>query len=333
MSKRITCKHENCRVIQKEETYPVLGENTTIVANVKVCEDCGEEILDFELDEENLRRAYKKYKKNHALMTAEEISNLRKKYGISQRTLAALIGCSQATVVRYESGSIQNNTHNSIMHMLLKPENMAEILEMKEDELSKKEITTIRNALAHMDTPEVKLSGMLDNFSDYLYIKADQFSGFKEFDYYKYVEMIRYFAGKVRGNLYKTKLFKLLWYADMYFFREYTKSMSGMNYVHYPYGPVPKNYSLILGLMEKTGAINISSVDNPHGSGEVIKANVNYETERALSDEEYEILEEVIKKFGSLSAETISKKSHEEKGYMDTHDMELISYTYAMEME
>ena len=91
------------------------------------------------------------------VMTAEEISNLRKKYGISQRTLAALIGCSQATVVRYESGSIQNNTHNSIMHMLLKPENMAEILEMKEDELSKKEITTIRNALAHMDTHDMEL--------------------------------------------------------------------------------------------------------------------------------------------------------------------------------
>ncbi len=152
MSKNNTCKHENCRVIQKEETYPVLGENTTIVANVKVCDDCGEEILDFELDEDNLRRAYKRYKKNHALMTAEEISNLRKKYGISQRTLATLIGCSQATIVGYESGSIQNNTHNSIMHMLLKPENMAEILEVKEDELSKKEVTTIRNALTHMDS-------------------------------------------------------------------------------------------------------------------------------------------------------------------------------------
>ncbi len=80
------------------------------------------------------------------------------------------------------------------------------------------------------------------------------------------------------------------------------------------------------------GAISITNVETPHGSGEVIKANGKYETERALSVEEYEILAEVMKKFGALSAEAISKKSHQEKGYMDTHEMELISYTYAMEM-
>jgi YgiT-type zinc finger domain-containing protein len=72
------CKHKNFTVIQREETYPVLGENTTIIANVKVCDDCGEDVFDFELDEENLKRAFKKYKRNHALMTAEEICALRK---------------------------------------------------------------------------------------------------------------------------------------------------------------------------------------------------------------------------------------------------------------
>lgn len=65
MSMKMICKHENCSVIQKEETYPVLGEDTTIIANVKVCDDCGMEVLDFELDDDNLRRAYVKYNKNH----------------------------------------------------------------------------------------------------------------------------------------------------------------------------------------------------------------------------------------------------------------------------
>ena len=43
------CGHKNCKVIYKEETYPVFGVNTTIIANVKVCKDCGEEIFDFTL--------------------------------------------------------------------------------------------------------------------------------------------------------------------------------------------------------------------------------------------------------------------------------------------
>ncbi len=51
MNKRVVAwKHENFKIIQKEETYPVMGEDTTIVVNVKVCEDCGEEVFDFNLD-------------------------------------------------------------------------------------------------------------------------------------------------------------------------------------------------------------------------------------------------------------------------------------------
>ncbi len=334
MSKRaVVCEHENFKIIQKEETYPVMGEDTTIVANVKVCVDCGEEVFDFKLDEENLKRAYKKYKRNHALMTADEIYALRKKYNISQRTLATLIGCSQATVVRYENGNIQDNTHNNIMHMLLKPENMADILEIKEEELSQKEVASIKKSLVEMDSPEAKRLSMIDAFGEYFYIKSDQFSGFKEFDYNKFVEMIRYFAKNLRGKLYKTKLFKLLYYTDMYYFKDYTKSMSGMNYLHFPYGPVPRNYSLLLGLMEKTGAISITDVENMHGNGEVIIANEDYEDRGCLLDEELEVLNNVINKYGKLSAGAISECSHKEKGYIETKDMELISYKYAMEME
>lgn len=55
------CEHKNCKVIVKEETYPVFGVDTTIIANVKVCQDCGEEIFDYWLDGDNLKRAFKKY--------------------------------------------------------------------------------------------------------------------------------------------------------------------------------------------------------------------------------------------------------------------------------
>lgn len=61
---RMSCKHENYEVIQKEETYPVFGKPTTIIANVKVCKDCGEEVFDYKLDSDNLKRAYVKYEQD-----------------------------------------------------------------------------------------------------------------------------------------------------------------------------------------------------------------------------------------------------------------------------
>ncbi len=329
----VPCSHKNIRIIQKEETYPVLGENTTIMANVKVCNDCGTELFDFALDEDNLKRAFLKYKRNHALMTAKEICALRNKYNISQRTLATLIGCSQATIVRYENGNIQNNTHNNIMRMLQKPENMSDILAIKEEELSPKEVRSIRKALYNLNASDGGFSNAMEDFGEYLYIKPDRFSGFREFDFYKYIDMVKYFADNTKGRLYKTKLFKMLFYADMYFFREYTKSMSGMNYVHYPYGPVPRSYSFILGLMEKLGAISIVDVENQYGGGEAIVSNAGYSSGSVLAKDEIDILDWVISEFGSLSAGEISDRSHKEKGYIETGDMELISYLYAMEMK
>ena len=143
--------------------------------------------------------------------------------------------------------------------------------------------------------------------------------------------MICYFADKI-SELYKTKLFKLLFYSDMYFFRNYTVSMSGMNYVHQHYGPVPTEYSLLLGLIEKSGDIRIEEVATLYGIGEVVRGN-NQCMYSALSEDELEILDIVCRKFGSMSAREISDYSHKEKGYINTLNHEKISYKYAMDME
>ncbi len=326
------CKHKRFHVICKDETYPVLGEDITINARVKICDDCGAEVLDYELDNDNLNKAFRAYKRKHALLSAEEICALRKKYGISQRTLATLIGCSQATIVRYENGNIQDNTHNNIMRMLQRPENMAELLEIKEEELSQKEVQTIRNALSNLETACGDGVGLISNMGSYMHIKADQFSGFKEFDFSKFTDMVRFFSQKLEGKLYKTKLFKLLWYADMYYFRKFTKSISGMNYVHFPYGPVPREYSFLLGIMEKSGAISITDVENQYGYGEVIETGKEYALPNSLNADESDVLEMVLDEFGNLSAGEISERSHGEKGYTETRNNEMISYMYALDM-
>jgi YgiT-type zinc finger domain-containing protein len=63
------CKHQNYKIIQREETYPCYGVPTTIIANVKVCNDCGEDVFDFKLDDDNLKRAFEKYREEHYLIS------------------------------------------------------------------------------------------------------------------------------------------------------------------------------------------------------------------------------------------------------------------------
>ena len=121
---RLNCKHKEFDIISKEETYTVKGETITIIARVKVCRTCKEELFDMRLDSENLKKAYDIYRKRHNIMMTEEIIALRKKYGLSQRDFANIIGCTQATVVRYEKGAIPNETYNNILKLLANPDNM-----------------------------------------------------------------------------------------------------------------------------------------------------------------------------------------------------------------
>jgi putative zinc finger/helix-turn-helix YgiT family protein len=146
VSKR--CPHTDTYIIKKDETYDVKGEPVAVEANVRVCKKCNEEIFDMKLDTENLKQAYQKYKSAHGLLLAEDIMRIRNKYKLGQRTFAKLIGCTQATLVRYEKGTIQNDTHNRLILLMDNPENLRETYRKIQGEFSESECHKIELALA-----------------------------------------------------------------------------------------------------------------------------------------------------------------------------------------
>ena len=80
------------RIEKRTETYPVKGEDTTVLANVRVCGRCGKGVYDRALDSENLQTAYDLYRLNHHIISPAEIRSMRESYGLSQRSLGALLG-------------------------------------------------------------------------------------------------------------------------------------------------------------------------------------------------------------------------------------------------
>ena len=65
----------------------------------------------------------------------------------------------------------------------------------------------------------------------------------------------------------------------------------------------------------------------------VIEFRDDYKVSGSLTADEMHILDRVLQRFGTMTAAEISEQSHREKGYMETSDMDLISYTYAIDME
>ncbi len=101
---------------------------------------------------------------------------------------------------------------------------------------------------------------------------------------------------------------------------------------HLPYGPVPENVDIVLGTMAADHIAHIEvSYDNGFEKHQVIPEKDM--PEGVLSEDELAVLERVNHKFASFGSADISHYSHREKGYTDTKQGEIISYSYAKNME
>lgn len=323
-------KEVETKIITKKEAYDVCGETIEVDAQVLVCVECGEEFYSEELDNATLVRAYNEYRRKHKLLLPEEIKKIREQYGLSQRGFAKLLNWGDKTICRYENGSIQDKAHNSLLLFFRDPENMRMYLTENEVSLGERQKAKLLAAVEHLEQNKEYRTGR--RFLNLFFSKVPcEENGYRAFDYDKFCAMVLFFAHK-SSELLKTKLMKLLNYSDMIFYKENGISISGARYAHLPYGPVPENFDILLGTMAADHLAHIEVFfDNGYEKHQVIPEEEM--TDGILSDDELEVLERIYNKFKSFGSVDISNYSHRERGYVETEKGEIISYSYAKDIE
>lgn len=120
---------ENYKNINKIKTYEINGEKITCEVNVKICMVCGEELSGENTIDEELKIFREEYKRRHNLLTSEEIKDIRKKLGMTQKELANYLGFGEKTITRYELGQIQEVANDNLMRLALSTDTMHMVLE------------------------------------------------------------------------------------------------------------------------------------------------------------------------------------------------------------
>jgi putative zinc finger/helix-turn-helix YgiT family protein len=328
------CQHcglaSGTRLEKRSETYPVRGEDTTISADVRVCGKCGGDVYDKRLDSCNLRKAFDSYRNKHGVVTPDEIRSMRENYGLSQRSLGALLGWGEITIHRYENASLPDESHNQVLRLIQDPLNMERLFTHYGERLRSTTRKQLSDRLAELLTedPSGKVVELLARVARHK--EANLLTGFRPFAPETLMEMMVFYADKPGGVL-KTKLNKLLWYADFLHFRQHSVSISGAQYIHLPYGPVPDDYLAYLYSLCAEGALSIEEKDL---GGEFVGENI-----KALRtpDEDVlppagtarKVLEGVYQYFKNHSSKRISELSHKEEAYRRTEPQEPISYEFA----
>ena len=326
-----TCgKEVETKIITRPETFKVCGEEVTVEAQILVCAECGEELFCEELDSATLVNAYNEYRRRHKLLLPDEIKKIREQYGLSQRSFAKLLNWGDKTICRYENGSVQDKAHNSLLLFLREPENMRTYLTENEIALDERQKAKLLDTVEKLEQDTEYRVGR--RFFELFFSRIPcEENGFKGFDYEKLCAMVLFFAHK-SSELLKTKLMKLLNYSDMIFYKENGISISGLKYAHLPYGPVPENFDMLFGKMTADHIAHIEVFyDNGYEKHQVIpECDI---PDGVLSEEELDVLERIYVKFKDFGSVDISNYSHKEKGYSSTKKGEIISYSYAKNIQ
>ncbi len=287
----------------------------------RFCSKCNNLVYDEELDNEAAKKAIRE--KNKLLgVDPDKIIALRKKYNLTQEQFSKIIGCAKKTLISYEQGtSVPNDIYLVTLKMLLENPNIIKpMIESNLSRYSQEEYQKITSKLSIIYEEE-------DNKKENQ--ELSKYNGYTEYSLSKIKNLILYLS---QNTILKTKLLKEMFYCDFISYKNIGKSITGLEYKKYQFGPVPRNYEQILNKLIQSKSISLNLIiDSDYECNQI--SSIEKPNTKDFAKEELDIINRVIKYFKNYSSKKIVDYSHKEKAFTDTKENNLISYDYAFDIE
>ncbi len=308
-------------------------ETFEIVFHYYKCEDSGEQFTTTALDEVNMNQVYNQYRDKFNIPFPDEIIRIREKYGLSAVKMSEILGFGVNSYRQYESGEMPSIANAKLIQMVDDPKFFIDMVDLCGTIEKKGKEKYIQRAQLLVEERKRNIFNL--NFKEYLLGNhlADIYSGYRNPNFEKFTEMVVYFSEKIEP--FKTKMNKLLFYADFSMFKQSCFSISGVRYKAINMGPVPNNFQSIFEYLANQDIIDIYTTEFPNGYiGEQFKARNDRQFKMGLFSEiELETLEKVANIFKETSTNEIIKLSHLEEAWKKNEkEKNVISYEFAFEL-
>lgn len=142
----------------------------------------------------------------------------------------------------------------------------------------------------------------------------------------KFKQMYLYILSKFKKNgITKTKLAKLLYFADFRHFYNTLESMSGVLYRCKEYGPLADPFLELTEDMSENGEIKIECLSN--GANMIsIKSTTFNNNYNLLSQQELSEIDDICEKWKDIDTKQIVNYTHQQKPWMACRKDEIIPY-------
>jgi len=331
-------KNHKVGIYQEDNTVIIKKQPVKYLETYYYCPSSKEEFYPSNILDKNLLSTRDNYRKSNNLLTSSRIKEIRRSYGLNQKEFSNILGWGDITIQRYENKAIQDTTYDEVMRrakidrLFLFEElkkNKERFSDQRFNEISTFLIGSIKRDQANYLKKEAIKAMYIE------YGEPSDFNGMKILDLNTVEQVLRFFT-QFSSDLYKTKLLKLLWYADFYNYKNYGVSVSGLVYMHRQYGAIPLGHNTILDAFGDSISVKEEFLGYKNGNQEKIAykiENIKKVEMNKLKPSEIASLEIVNKYFKNMGSKSISDHMHKEDAYKNTLDGNLISYKWAEKLK
>jgi len=274
-----------------------------------VCEDTGEQFTTTEQDTLQFNDLYSQYRIRHGIPFPDEIKEIRQNYGLNYSQISRILGFGANQYAKYEAGEVPSESNGKMIAAIKDKSVLLGLLKGCKHVFPASEYDRILTAISMSDIKEDEHSPL------YQIIFRDSnrtvFNGYGYKHIPKLFDMVRYVVSR-HGEVFPTKLNKLMFYADFSHYRKTGLSISGLQYRALNFGPVPDHYATIYD--------NVPGVDKKlieaHDMVSTLLTCDNCGECDNLSDSEKESIDYVVEKLRPLTVSQIIELSHEETGWL-----------------
>jgi DNA-binding transcriptional regulator YiaG len=313
----------------KKEKIPFRKEEFEVIYHFY--EDQGHQFTTDETDEVTVQQVYNQYREKYKLPFPEQIQAIREKYQVSASKMSEVLGFGINVYRQYESGEVPNQSNARLIQLAKDPAEFRKLVLLSNAFNEKEQEKILKRVEGLIQEEKSYFSQLIIN--DYLLCNDTEPSsknGYVLPNLEKIQNVIIYLVEHIVP--WKTGLNKLLFYTDFAHYRNYGKSIMGLQYRAIPLGTVPSNYDRILANVVEKELVQVEYVQFNNGNvGENYKPNPLHPfDENLFSELELETLRSIVGGFKGKTTSQIVKQNHQEKAWIDNYEHKgLVDYGYA----
>lgn len=290
------------------------GEVFPCIKEYWECGDTGERFTTTEGDQNCYIQATNQYRVAHGIPFADEIVGMRKRYRLSARKIAKILGIGYNQYRGYENGDVPSESNGKLMRSISSPVVMRDMIYNSADimgESSTKEIIGHLNQLISQAEDNIIMAHELKRIFG---VTRGAENGYAHLSIEKLKNLLLYVLQRCE-NVWVTKMNKLLFYIDFISYRDNGYAISGLSYLALDYGPVPRKWAYVYSLFDEIQQVPCSEQDF---SGHLLSTREQPDLS-LFSEEERRVMDKVCNTLGSLSASRLSELSHQEDSWLKKH--------------